>query len=122
MIVVVNVKNLNYLSVSPSILPIVALEALQSGVHRNLVISAAALYISFTLHIFRIQIQVHGQTLSDTFLFVMFRKDNIFDKWCLSNCNSHQPSPILLGSRFAIILFYHFVSQVSQGPVSKCTK
>ena len=121
-IVVVNVRNLNYLSVSPSILPIVALEALQSGVHRNLVKSAAALYISFTLHIFRIQIQVHGQTISDTFLFVMFRKDNIFDRWCLSNCNIHQPSPILLGSRFAIILFYHFVSQVSQGPVSKCTK
>ena len=51
MIVVVNVRNLNYLSVSLSILPIVALEALQSGVHRNLVRNAAALYISFTLHI-----------------------------------------------------------------------
>ena len=50
MIVVVNVRNLNYLSVSPSILSIVALEALQSGVHRNLVRRAAALYISFTLH------------------------------------------------------------------------
>ena len=72
MIVVVNVRNLNYLSVSPSILPIVALEALQSGVHRNLIKSAAALYISFTLHIFRIQIQVHGQTISDTFC-----------SWCL---------------------------------------
>ena len=64
------------------------------------------------------------------FLFDMFRKGNILEKWCLSCCNIQGTSPILLGSRFAIILFVSFCitlydmytpQKVSQGPVTKCT-
>ena len=42
------------------------------------------------------------------FLFDMFRKGNILERWCLSYCNIQGTSPILLGSRFAIILFVSF--------------